>query len=66
MKLHAVLTEPASVARILRHLGEPTEAPLLSPARGPPYYQSRVLRRRSKQHPNQLPLAVQQPSPLFA
>jgi hypothetical protein len=29
-----------------RHLGEPTEPPPLSPARGPPFFQSRALRRR--------------------
>ncbi len=49
MKLHAIVTEPASVGRLLRHLGEPTEAPALWPARGPPFYQSRVLRRSARQ-----------------
>jgi hypothetical protein len=33
-------------ARYLRHLGEPIDPPPLSPARGPPYFQSRILRRR--------------------
>lgn len=46
MKVVALVTHPDSVARYLRHLGEPTEPPPLTPARGPPYYQSRVLRRR--------------------
>ena len=46
MKVVALVTEPENIARYLRHLGEPTEPPPLAPARGPPYYQSRVLRRR--------------------
>jgi len=36
MKIHAVVTAPASVRRILKHLGLPTEAPLLHAARPPP------------------------------
>jgi hypothetical protein len=56
MKLHAVVTEPTSIERLLRHLGEPTEAPSLSPARGPPFYQSRALRRRLQPQPPQLAL----------
>jgi hypothetical protein len=46
MKIVALVTEPDSIARTLQHLGEHTEPPPLAPARGPPYYQSRVLRRR--------------------
>ncbi len=46
MKLVSLVTDPDSIDRYLRHIGEPTEPPRLSPARGPPYYQSRVLRRR--------------------
>jgi hypothetical protein len=45
MRLLAMVTEPKSVARYLRALREPTEAPARAPARGPPYWQSRVLRR---------------------
>ena len=45
MRLLAMLTEPKGVARYLRALGEPTEAPARAPARGPPYWKSRVLRR---------------------
>ena len=45
MRLLARVTEPKSVARYLRALGEPTEAPARTPARGPPFWQSRVLRR---------------------
>jgi hypothetical protein len=37
MRLLAVVTDPKSVARYLRGLGEPTEAPTRAPARGPPY-----------------------------
>jgi len=36
MKIIAFITEPQSVRRILRHLGEPTEPPPLQPARAPP------------------------------
>jgi hypothetical protein len=45
MRLLAMVTEPKSVARYLRALGEPTDAPARAPARGPPFWQSRVLRR---------------------
>ena len=36
---------PRSIQRMLRHVGEPTEPPVREPARGPPYWKSRVLRR---------------------
>jgi hypothetical protein len=45
MRLLATVTEPKSVARYLRALGEPTEAPARAPARGPPFWKSHVLRR---------------------
>jgi len=45
MRLLALVTEPARIARALRALGAPTELPARSPARGPPYWKSRVLRR---------------------
>ena len=45
-KVIALVRDPEGIARFLRHLGEPTEPPPLSPARAPPYFQSRVLRRR--------------------
>jgi hypothetical protein len=45
MRLLAMVTEPTSVARYLRALGEPTDAPARAPARGPPFWKSRVLRR---------------------
>ena len=32
--------------RFLRHIGEPTEPPTLSPARGPPFFKTRVVRRK--------------------
>ncbi len=56
MKLLALVTDPKSVARYLRGIGEPTDVPQRTPARGPPYdpwksptgdWQSRVLRRGS-------------------
>ena len=45
MRLVALVTEAASVRRFLRGLGESSEAPARAPARGPPYWGSRVLRR---------------------
>jgi hypothetical protein len=45
LRLVALLTDPDEVRRFLRGIGEPTEAPARQPARGPPYWQSRVLRR---------------------
>jgi hypothetical protein len=47
MKLVAMLTEPASIARFLNALGEPTSVPLRSPPRGPPYCKSILLRRKA-------------------
>ena len=46
MKLLALLTDPKSITRYLRAIGQPTDAPERSPARGPPYWKSTVLRRR--------------------
>jgi hypothetical protein len=48
MKLVAMVTEPASAKRLLRHLGETTDPPAREPARGPPYWKSRVLRRAAR------------------
>ena len=47
MKFLAMVTDPRSVTRFLRALGEPTEAPERVPARGPPYWKSTVLRQMS-------------------
>jgi hypothetical protein len=46
MRLLAVLTEDREVKRYLRGIGEATELPTQAPARAPPYWQSRALRRR--------------------
>ena len=46
MKLLALLTDPKSITRYLRAIGQPTDALERSPARGPPYWKSTVLRRR--------------------
>jgi hypothetical protein len=46
MRLVALVKYPENIARYLRHLGLPTDAPPVAPARGPPYWQSTVLRRR--------------------
>ncbi len=47
MRLVAMVLEDKSIARFLRTLGEPTSLPPRAPARGPPFWQSRVLRRVS-------------------
>ncbi len=40
MRIISFVTDTASVTRILEHIGEPTRAPVLSPARGPPASES--------------------------
>jgi uncharacterized protein YbaR (Trm112 family) len=47
MKLLAMVTDPASIARYLAAVGEATEGPRRSPNRGPPYWKSRILRRQT-------------------
>jgi hypothetical protein len=46
MRLVALVTDAHSIARILNHLGEPTEPPARAPARDPPYFASRAERRK--------------------
>ncbi len=46
MKLLALVKSPATIARYLATLGEAPEVPRRSPGRGPPYWKSRVLRRK--------------------
>jgi hypothetical protein len=46
MKLRALVTLPQSIDRFLRHIGESTEPPPLAPARAPPFFKSRVVRRK--------------------
>jgi hypothetical protein len=47
MKLVALLTEQGrELRRCLRAMQEPTELPAQAPARGPPYWHSRALRRK--------------------
>ena len=36
MRLVGFITEPATVRQILEHVGEPTSAPAIGPARSPP------------------------------
>jgi hypothetical protein len=47
MRLLAMVTALASVARYLAATGEATEVPRRSPGRGPPYWKSLVLRRQA-------------------
>jgi hypothetical protein len=46
MKLRALVFRAESIARYLRHIGEPIEPLPLSPARGPPFFASRAVRRK--------------------
>jgi hypothetical protein len=46
LKLRALVIESHNIERLLRHLGEPLEPPKRAPARDPPYFQSKVLRRK--------------------
>ena len=46
LKLRALVMTAAGIERFLRWLGEPTEPPTLAPARDPPFFKSRVIRRR--------------------
>jgi hypothetical protein len=45
-KLRALVIEAHNIERLLRYLGEPLEPPKRSPARDPPYFKSKVLRRK--------------------
>ena len=45
MKLVALVQEKESLARFMKMLGEPIDAPPRAPARDPPYYRSAVVRR---------------------
>ena len=47
MRLVALVLEDKSIARFLSALGEPTSLPARASARGPPFWQSRLLRRAS-------------------
>jgi hypothetical protein len=40
MRIIAFVTDTASVTRVLQHLGEPTQPPPVSPARGPPEWEA--------------------------
>ena len=40
-----MVTEASNITRYLRGTGEPTELPARAPARGPPHWASKVLRR---------------------
>jgi len=46
MKIVSLVKERRAIVRFLHHLGEPTDPPERSPARDPPYWKSRVLRRK--------------------
>ncbi|HMJ14683.1 MAG TPA: hypothetical protein VK524_24900 [Polyangiaceae bacterium] len=56
MRLLALVNEATSLARFLRHMGEPTEPPPRAPARDPPFWQSRARRRSDDDFMHQLRL----------
>jgi hypothetical protein len=47
MKLLALVSDLAEAGRFAKGLGDPADLPPRTPARGPPYWQSRALRRLS-------------------
>ena len=47
MKLLAMVTDGKSIRRFLASTDEPLDAPTRSANRGPPYWQSTVLRRKA-------------------
>ena len=54
MKLKSFLTNPKSLQRLLTQLGEPTEVQGKAPARAPPYFASKVVRRHFGEHAPQV------------
>ncbi len=54
MKLKSFLTSQASLRRLLSRLGEPTLMQGKAPARGPPYFASKMVRRRFAEQSSQL------------
>ena len=56
MKLRALVTDPQSARRITAHLGEPTTLPKRTAARDPPFFKTRVHRRRFEPAPSQQPM----------
>ena len=46
MKLRALVITSAGIGRYLRWLGEPSEPPVLAPARDPPFFKSVAIRRK--------------------
>ena len=54
MKLKSFLTSPKSLRRLLIRLDEPLEVQGKASARGPPYFASKVVRRRLAQQSSQL------------
>jgi hypothetical protein len=63
MKVIALVRDPQGIARYLRHLGLPTEEPSMAPAHGPPFWRSRVLRRRYGEPPDAAQATPSWPAP---
>jgi hypothetical protein len=62
MRILALVRGPDEVRRFLQALGEPTEPPTRTPARGPPYWASRALRIRSGADAAELPRTQRAPT----
>jgi hypothetical protein len=58
LKVRALGLAVASIDRLLRRVGEPSEPPPLSPARDPPFFKSRVLRQRFGHAQGQLSMPI--------
>jgi hypothetical protein len=46
LRLKALVVQAHNIERLLRYLGESLEPPRRSPARDPPYFRSKLLRRK--------------------
>jgi len=53
LALRALVKDAGTIHRILTHLDLPTDIPRPAPARGPPYYRGKVLRRKPGDHQQQ-------------
>ena len=53
MKLKAFVTSAKSLARLCTRVGDPATPPQRAPARGPPYFATKIVRRALGQHTGQ-------------
>ena len=53
MKLKAFVTSAKSLGRLCTRVGDPTSPPERAPARGPPYFATKIVRRALGEHTGQ-------------